>query len=266
MILFRLNNPDKIDSYHNLSCRNSFYSGINQSTFVEINSRKMKTKIILFILSVTSMTGYSQKTFIADIKDGRNIVKFESEAPLETIIGLTNRIGVTLKINPSDITKNPKASVLVDVGSLKTGIDLRDKDMKSKSFLDVETYPTAEFTLTGFTDPSSIELKSGTKITVTVNGNLTIHGVTKQVSVPAVLTYFAESEDTKVRTKGNLLSVNTVFTIQMTDYGLTIPTLLFYKLQNEIKLTVSFIATDAEKLTAETQPATKKTSATESNK
>lgn len=220
----------------------------------------MKIQFIsILILSFQLLNVYSQKTFIADIKDGRNVVKFESQAPFETIIGITNRIGVTVSLNPEDITKNVKGKTIVDVASLKTGIDLRDKDMRSKSFLDTETFPTAEFSLTSFTNASSTELKSGNKVTATANGKLTIHGVTKDVSVPVVITYFKESEDTKVRLKGNLLIVSSSFSIKMTDYGLTIPSILFYKLQNEITLSVAFVASDAEKIISEVQKADKKT-------
>lgn len=226
----------------------------------------MKTRIIVFTLSVLCLNGFSQTIFTADINDGRNVVKFESEAPLETIIGITNKIGVILNVNPNDITKNAKGKASVVVGSLKTGIDLRDQDMKSESFLNVEKFPTADFTLTNFTNSSSTELKDGSKITATANGKLTIHGVTKDISVPVVLNYLKESTDTKARTKGNLLIVNTTFTINMTDYGLKIPALLFYKLKDEIKITISFVSTDAEKTITSAGTKEEKTNSVKSDK
>lgn len=221
----------------------------------------MKNKIVLLAVLLVVMNVQSQtKTFIADINDERNLVKFESEAPLEKIIGLTNRIGVTVSINPKDITKNASGITVVDVGSFKTGITMRDNDMKSESFLNTEKYPMAEFLLTGFSNSSSTELKEGSKITATANGKLTIHGITKDVSVPVDLTYFTESKETKSRIRGNLLIVNSSFTIKMTDYNLRIPALLFYKLQDEIKISISFVSTDAEKIVSSLPSIDRKTS------
>jgi hypothetical protein len=99
--------------------------------------KKMRTQFVFIVLSMFFVKGYSQTNFLAEISDERNIVKFESEAPLETIIGITNRIGVRLSLNPDDITKNVKGKAIVDLGSLKTGIDLRDRDMKGESFLNL---------------------------------------------------------------------------------------------------------------------------------
>ena len=204
----------------------------------------MRTQFVFIVLSMFFVKGYSQTNFLAEISDERNIVKFESEAPLETIIGITNRIGVRLSLNPDDITKNVKGKAIVDLGSLKTGIDLRDRDMKGESFLNTEKFPIAEFSLTNFSNPSSNELLGGKTITAMANGKLTIHGVTRNVTVPVNLSYLNESSNTKTRVNGNLLIVNSNFTIKMTDYGLKIPAFLFYKLQDEIKISFSFVATD----------------------
>jgi polyisoprenoid-binding protein YceI len=209
--------------------------------------KKLTTRIIFFALSTAFVNGYSQTNFLAEISDERNILKFESEAPLETIIGVTNRIGVRLSLDLNDISKNVKGKAIVDVGSLKTGIDLRDRDMKGESFFNTEKFPIAEFTLLSFSNANSTELKDGKKISATANGKLTIHGVTRNVAVPVILSYLTESANTKTRVNGNLLIVNSTFTIKMTDYGLKIPAFLFYKLQDEIKISLSFVATDEVK-------------------
>jgi polyisoprenoid-binding protein YceI len=209
--------------------------------------KKLTTRIIFFALSTAFVNGYSQTNFLAEISDERNILKFESEAPLETIIGVTNRIGVRLSLDLNDISKNVKGKAIVDVGSLKTGIDLRDRDMKGESFFNTEKFPIAEFTLLSFSNANSTELTDGKKISATANGKLTIHGVTRNVAVPVNLSYLTESANTKTRVNGNLLIVNSTFTIKMTDYGLKIPAFLFYKLQDEIKISLSFVATDEVK-------------------
>src|SRR5262245_2369013 len=64
---------------------------------------------------------------------------FKSDAPLETFVGNTAAEGVdgTLTLDPA----RPQAasgSVKVDMNLVKTGIDKRDADMRSKSYLDTE--------------------------------------------------------------------------------------------------------------------------------
>src|SRR2546430_9043387 len=64
---------------------------------------------------------------------------FKSDAPLETFVGNTAAEGVdgTLSLDPA----RPQAAsgtVKVDMNLVKTGIDKRDADMRSKNYLDTE--------------------------------------------------------------------------------------------------------------------------------
>lgn len=204
--------------------------------------------IPVLLLLYVSENVKSQTTFYGNMSNNKNLAKFESSAPLETIVGLTNKISSTVTINPGDITKNPKGKVTVDLSSLNTGINKRDEDMKSESYLNTAMFPNAEFVLTGLSNVSSKELNDKNKITGMANGKLTIHGVTKEISVPVVLYYFKENPNVKNVLKGNLLSVNSSFTIKLTDYEIKIPSLLFYKLENEIKISIAFTASDVPEL------------------
>ena len=73
---------------------------------------------------------------------------------------------------------NPaKASVQVeiDVASIDSNHAERDKHLRGDDFLDVDKYPKATFESTSFT-----ENKDGTAV---LKGNLTLHGVTKPVTI-----------------------------------------------------------------------------------
>jgi polyisoprenoid-binding protein YceI len=67
-----------------------------------------------------------------------------------------------------------KFTLTANTASINTGVDQRDGHLKSADFFDVATYPTLTFTTTGLTKISENKYK--------LNGNLTIHGVTKPVS------------------------------------------------------------------------------------
>jgi len=70
---------------------------------------------------------------------------------------------------------NAKLNVSVDVASINTGNALMNKHAKSDEWLDAAKYPTIAFV-------SKKIMKNGASYQVT--GDLTLHGVTKEVSVP----------------------------------------------------------------------------------
>jgi hypothetical protein len=72
-----------------------------------------------------------------------------------------------------------------------------------------------------------------------------VHGITKDVTADAQLIYFKESERTKAKMAGNLLKVKANFEIKLGDYGVMIPDMVVGKLDENIKVSVGFIATDA---------------------
>ena len=108
----------------------------------------MKTKKLILAGLFGLVTGAAVgQTFTADINDGRNHARLQSDAPLENIVA--NKAGATLMINPNDITKNPKGKVIVNVASLKTGIKLRDEHMRSADYLNTAKYAEASFSKAG---------------------------------------------------------------------------------------------------------------------
>jgi len=74
--------------------------------------------------------------------------------------------------------KNPDASkieVNIDTTSIDSNHAERDKHLRSKDFLHVSKYPTAKFVSTSF--------KEKGKSKAVLNGKLTLHGVTKNITI-----------------------------------------------------------------------------------
>jgi polyisoprenoid-binding protein YceI len=205
----------------------------------------MKTtlKFAAIMLIILGANLFAQ-TFSADSKDGRNQASFISDAPFEKIVGLSSGLDATVMINVNDITSNPMGKVKVPINNIKTGIDLRDEHMKSDMWLNAGKFPYAEFQLTGIKNPSSKTLNDGQKVKATLVGKFTVHGVTKDVEVPGTLTYFKESERTKAKAPGNLLVANADFNIKLSDYGVMIPSMVVGKVNEEVSITTSFVASD----------------------
>lgn len=81
--------------------------------------------------------------------------------------------GGTISYDEKNVSKST-VNITIDVASVDTGVSGRDNDLKSPTFFDVTKFPTATFVSTSV-------LKSGSSLTVT--GNLTLHGVTKPVAL-----------------------------------------------------------------------------------
>jgi polyisoprenoid-binding protein YceI len=78
----------------------------------------------------------------------------------------------TLELNDKDITKS-KVQVSIDTASVNTNAQKRDDHLRSADFFDVAKFPTMTFV-------SKKVAKAG-KDKLKVTGDLTLHGVTKQV-------------------------------------------------------------------------------------
>ena len=66
---------------------------------------------------------------------------FKTEAPLETIVGTTGGQGAvtgSVRLDPAR-PQDAKGTIRVDLNAVKTGIDRRDAQMRSNTFLDSET-------------------------------------------------------------------------------------------------------------------------------
>jgi polyisoprenoid-binding protein YceI len=91
----------------------------------------------------------------------------------------------------------------IKASSIDTGIDKRDTHLKSADFFDVAKFPDITFKMTSF---------SGEKLT----GDLTIHGVTKSVTLESEVSGTIKDPWGKTRS-----SISLNGTINRSDYGLT---------------------------------------------
>ena len=91
---------------------------------------------------------------------------------ISTVRGEFKGITGTVNWDDQDITKST-VDVTIDAKTVDTNEPTRDKDLKSDHFFDVEKYPTITF------KSKKVEQVAVGKLKVT--GDLTIHGVTKEV-------------------------------------------------------------------------------------
>ena len=90
---------------------------------------------------------------------------------ISTVRGAFSKLSGTVQYDPA----HPEQSVLdvtIDANSVDTRVEMRDKDLRSPNFFDVEKYPTITF--------KSKKVESAGQGKLTITGDLTIHGVTKE--------------------------------------------------------------------------------------
>jgi polyisoprenoid-binding protein YceI len=91
---------------------------------------------------------------------------------ITNVKGQFSAVTGVVEIDPEEVA-NSRVEVSIDASSISTRDAQRDAHLKSPDFFDVEKFPTLSFASTGVTRKDDGELA--------VEGNLTIHGVTRKV-------------------------------------------------------------------------------------
>jgi polyisoprenoid-binding protein YceI len=92
---------------------------------------------------------------------------------ISNVSGNFTKVAGNAVLNEKDIAQS-QVSATIDVNSVDTRVEARDKDLKSPNFFDVEKYPTMEF-------KSKRISNAGGKLQLI--GDLTIHGTTREVTL-----------------------------------------------------------------------------------
>jgi len=125
-----------------------------------------------------------------------------------TAVGRTPDVTGTMTITGDEVTA---IDVEVDLTTLQSDSDLRDGQLAGRG-LETDTFPTATFTLTSpVALPAGVE--SGEEASAEVTGDLTIHGVTNEVTV----TLDARLADGAAVVVGQA-------PVKLTDFGIEPPT------------------------------------------
>ena len=168
------------------------------------------------ILSVAPgvLSADSIKFDFRDPKKVNNVV-FLMDAPLESINGTATGVSGTVSFDPA----KPAATtgkIVLSTSSLHVDNPVMKKHMLDEGWMHVSKFPTIEFVAGKMTEVKT----TGTTITGTIDGKLTVKGVTKKVSVPVRLTYLKGMLIKRNRVPGDLLVLRSDFTIKRSDYGI----------------------------------------------
>lgn len=205
--------------------------------------------VVALLLVVAPVLSAKPATFVIDDPSGRNRAEFSSDAPIERMIGQTGAIYGEVTVDSDDLSLALKATVTVDLRTLKTGIEKRDEHMHSADYLDTDKFPDAVFEAAGPVTASTTSLAPGQPVPVTLFGKFTVHGVTRPVTVTGKATFFqSDSNLAKFGYPGELLNFAGDFAILLADYRIKRPELLLLKLSEEVEIHINFTATTGRTL------------------
>jgi polyisoprenoid-binding protein YceI len=92
---------------------------------------------------------------------------------ISNVRGNFTKVSGTVAFDDKDMTHS-QVNASIDVNSVDTRVEARDKDLRSPNFFDAEKYPTIEF-------KSKRVTKTGDKLELV--GDLTIHGTTREITL-----------------------------------------------------------------------------------
>lgn len=178
----------------------------------------MKKFLLLIGFTIVVMASQAQNIYIT--KTGQ--VAFYSKTPLENIDGTNNEVSSILN------TSNGELVFTLLVKSFHFERALLEEHF-NENYMESTKIPKSTFK-GKITNPTAVNFAKDGNYNVTVDGDLTIHGVTQKVTAPGTITVKA----------GKITAVST-FKIKIKDYGIKIPTLVADKIAEVVEIKVNCV-------------------------
>jgi hypothetical protein len=177
----------------------------------------MKKYIAICLFVVTSFSAYAQKVIT---RTGE--IKFEASVPaFEEIAAKNNTVSCIF-----DLTKGELVSLAL-VKAFRFKIPLMEEHF-NENYMESTKYPKATFkgVVKDF-DASKLTTK---KSAYDLDGELTIHGVTKKIKTKIIVSKISEK-----------IEVSSLFYIIPQDYSVEIPSIVKNKISEKVKIILNFI-------------------------
>lgn len=155
----------------------------------------------------------------------RGLVRFTVEGPLDDVVGETRQSSGVLNFSP-EAWASGTGAIAVDLASLRTGIDARDRDMRVE-FLETSRYPRGVLVIDSVEKASTGAITAGQTVTGEAVGSFELHGIRRAVRVPISMKM---DGDGRVRITGR-------FNVPFADYSVQRPQRLFLKLGDTAVIT-----------------------------
>lgn len=177
---------------------------------------KKLTAVLLFLVTTSVTLVQAQTKYI----DKTTEISFHSRTPFENIDAVSNTALSTLDKKTGELS----FAVLIKSFVFKRALM---QEHFNEDYMESETYPKSTFKGV-IKNLSEVNFKTDGSYPVTVTGSLTIHGVTKEVTVSGAINI----------TEGKIAAVSS-FEVMPQDYKIFIPAVVREKIAKVIKVQVT---------------------------
>lgn len=133
--------------------------------------------VALIAVMISGTTPSIAADYVIDTKGAHASINFRvKHLGFSWLVGRFDKFSGNFTFNANDSAAS-KVKVEIDTASVNSNHAERDKHLRSADFLDVAQFPTATF------ESSKVTLEGADKATIV--GNLTLHGVTKELTIQA---------------------------------------------------------------------------------
>ena len=179
----------------------------------------------ILLASLVALPVLAQETWTVD--KSHSTANFKVRHFTANVIGAFNDFDGTITLDRENPAKS-SVEFTIQTTSVDTNNENRDKHLRSADFFEVEKFPTITFKST------SVAAKG--KDAFDVTGDLTMHGVTKRVTLPVAFLGFAKTQ----RSEKAGFEVET--TLNRKDYGIVWNRALDeggFMLSDDVKVTIN---------------------------
>lgn len=155
-------------------------------------------------LSLLAALPLKAETFAIDA--GHSEVGFQVRHLVSQTRGRFNEFAGTVNLDPKNLASS-SVDFTIKAASIDTNVDDRDKHLRGADFFDVEKYPEITF--------KSKSIKKASEDTYNVMGTLTMHGVSKDITLP--VTYLGQAKDPWGNTRAGFEAITT---LNRKDFGI----------------------------------------------
>lgn len=176
----------------------------------------MKLTHIIPLVTIASAAYAAPQSF--DFKDpkGVNNAVFNLDAPLESVNGSASGISGSVSFDP----ENPASTtgkIVVAAESLTVPNPMQKEHLHSANWLDVAKYPEITFEAKSLANVKT----EGNATSADVSGSFSLHGISKDITVPVKFTYLKDKLGARVPNQsGDLLVIRATFSINREDFGI----------------------------------------------
>lgn len=167
----------------------------------------MVRQIINLVLLLSCLSVNAQKYLAED-----GVISFFSEAPMEDISAVNKKVSAVFDVATNDLVFQLKITDFIFPKNLM-------QEHFNENYLESDIYPISTFM------GQLIQNKNGK---ATVQGDLTIHGETNKITVDGVMLQKKKS-----------VVISAEFALKLEDYNIKIPTIVMYKIAEEIEINVN---------------------------